>query len=149
MPAKKKLDFKIDANGCFILTSHRLNGDGYGYLYVDGKEQRAHRFIYRECFGEIPKGLVVRHKCDVRACINPEHLEIGSVADNSRDAVERKRTAYGERNGRAVITEETAKKIKGMISDGATNNEIMQRVGVKQHTVRRIRENRAWKYIDL
>lgn len=148
MPRRRKLDFRIDENGCFVLTSHRLNGEGYGYLYSNGKGVRAHRFVYQECFGNIPHGIVVRHKCDNRGCINPEHLQLGTQSENMRDAVSRRRTAHGERNGRAVLTEETARKIKTLIREGATTKEIMQEMGVKRHVVRRIREKRSWRYVE-
>lgn len=146
---KKKLDFQIDGNGCFILTSHRLNVDGYGYLHHGGREQRAHRFVYQECFGEIPKGIVVRHKCDNPSCINPEHLELGTPKENSRDAIIRGRNAKGAKNGRSKITDGTARKIKIMLRNEIKTREIMSSLNVSIKTVRAIRENKTWKHVDL
>ncbi|TQR97324.1 HNH endonuclease signature motif containing protein [Paenibacillus ottowii] len=146
---KKRLDFRIDENGCFVITSHRINGEGYGFLYYEGREQGAHRVVYKECFGEIPEGLVVRHKCDNRSCINPEHLELGTHTENMQDAVCRERNAYGERNGRAKINEETARRIKIMLRDGIKSREIRDSLGVSVKIVRAIRENRTWKHVDI
>ena len=58
--------------------------DGYGYIIVQGKHERAHRFIWRECFGEMAAGTVLHHKCHNKMCVNPEHLEPHSRADHNR-----------------------------------------------------------------
>jgi hypothetical protein len=87
---RKPIEFEVNDNGCFICTSHPLN-DGYCTISINGKSKRLHRFIYESCFGLIPKGLSVRHRCDTPTCINPEHLELGTHLDNMRDKVERKR----------------------------------------------------------
>lgn len=146
---KRKIDFKISENGCFIVTSHRINGEGYAFIYQDGKEQGIHRVIYRECFGEIPEGIVVRHKCDNPGCINPEHLELGTKAENARDAVERGRNAFGEKNGRAKITNVEASMIKVMIRDGMTNPSIAAKMNINCAIVRRIRNGDTWTHVDI
>jgi hypothetical protein len=72
-------------------TNKPPSGDGYGYLHRDGRKIRAHRMVWEECFGPIPPGLYVLHHCDNRTCVNPEHLYVGTHADNMRDMVERGR----------------------------------------------------------
>lgn len=143
------LEFKESENGCFITTSHALNKDGYCYIRKNYKQVRAHRHIYQECFGEIKRGLVVRHKCDVRNCINPEHLELGTHTDNMRDSVERGRKAIGEKSGRNKITEEIAREIKTMLQDGKRNFEIMSELGVSDKIVSKIRKNETWKHVAI
>ncbi|MGV0949378.1 MAG: HNH endonuclease signature motif containing protein [Azonexus sp.] len=66
-----------------------LTSAGYGQRKIKGKHHLAHRLAYEEAHGPIPTGMVVRHTCDVKACVNPEHLIIGSYSDNALDAVER------------------------------------------------------------
>jgi DNA-binding transcriptional ArsR family regulator len=62
------------------------NNAGYGCFHLNGKFWMAHRFMYRIKTGEeIPSGLVVRHKCNRPVCCNPNHLDIGTPLDNSRD----------------------------------------------------------------
>jgi hypothetical protein len=70
-----------------------IDGDGYGQM-ADWKRGRghkkyAHRWVWEMANGPIPPGLVVRHKCDNRVCFRLSHLELGTVADNNRDASER------------------------------------------------------------
>lgn len=144
---KKKLEFIESENGCFTVTSHRLNRDGYCYLYHDGRQQRAHRLIYSECFGEIPNGLVVRHKCDNPSCINPEHLETGTHKENTSDAIKRGRTATGEKNGRSMINDNDAKEIKIMLSNGVVPRKIARILGVSYKSVHGISESDRWSHI--
>jgi hypothetical protein len=80
-----------DALGCWIWQGNR-DRKGYGRISVKGRTTSTHRLAYRLAHGgDIPDGLVVRHRCDNPPCVNPDHLEIGTPADNSRDMVERGR----------------------------------------------------------
>lgn len=143
------LEFVENDNGCFITTSHVLNKDGHCYICRNYKQVRAHRHIYEECFGEIPKGLVVRHKCDVRNCINPEHLELGTNRENTHDTINRGRKALGERSHRNSITEEKAREIKIMLRDGKRNCEIIRALDVTSKIVYSIRSGRTWNHVDI
>lgn len=71
---------------------------GYGVKHVtDGtgrKMKKAHRLIYEECFGPIPGDLLVLHHCDNPPCVNPEHLHLGTPADNVREMLERGRGRF-------------------------------------------------------
>jgi hypothetical protein len=69
---------------------------GYGQYTVDGSTELAHRYSYKIHKGIIPDNLVVRHTCDIRNCVNPEHLLIGTTQDNINDKVERNRQSKGD-----------------------------------------------------
>lgn len=79
-----------DANGCWIWNSKK-NKAGYGLIKIDGSYKRAHRVSYELFIGEIPDGLLVCHKCDVRECINPDHLFIGTHKENTQDMISKGR----------------------------------------------------------
>lgn len=149
MPKKYKLDFESDSNGCFLVTSHVLNKHGYAHFRFKKKDVRAHRLVYEECFGPIADGLVVRHKCDVPNCVNPEHLELGTPADNVRDKVDRGRMilSSGEKNGRAILSENIVREVRRMVSAGMTTKDISAELGIKFYTVKKIRERKTWKHV--
>ncbi len=68
-----------------------VNDSGYGEFSMDGRMKKAHRASYELFNGSIPDGLLVRHKCDTRTCVNPWHLILGTAKDNSQDTLSRGR----------------------------------------------------------
>lgn len=89
----------IPWSGCWIWMAG-LMPNGYGSACVNGKSVNAHRAMFSAKNGPIPKGLVVRHTCDVRECVNPDHLILGTQKDNIRDMHDRGRYAGGRRKER-------------------------------------------------
>lgn len=71
--------------------------DGYGLFKYSGKNKRAHRVAWFLENGEIPANLFVCHTCDNLRCVRPDHLFIGSVSDNKRDCVNKKRDAQSKK----------------------------------------------------
>lgn len=90
-PIDKRLEklTRKDADGCWRFTGELRHG--YGYIRNEGARRRAHRIAYELAHGPIPEGLVVKHSCDNRSCVNPEHLSVGTTAENNREIVERGR----------------------------------------------------------
>ncbi len=144
---RKPIIFYVNENGCFICTSHSLTFGGYVRIKRNGKVSTLHRYIYKECFGEIPEDIIIRHTCDTPQCINPEHLIEGTTADNVHDMHERGRAAkqFGEDNAKTTLTEEQVRKIR---TQTHIHREILARYyGVSERTIRRIWNRSTWKHI--
>lgn len=80
--------------GCWLWTAS-LAGAGYGQLYIDGRHVGAHRFSYQTFRGEVPRGMLVCHRCDTRPCVNPDHLFVGTYLDNLLDCIAKGRHRNG------------------------------------------------------
>lgn len=95
-------------NGCRLWTSAFVNRGGYGVFRFAGGLKLAHRASYELAKGAIPPGMCVLHSCDTPLCINPDHLRVGTRADNAADRDAKARTARGpalaeaQRIGRAA-----------------------------------------------
>jgi hypothetical protein len=69
--------------GCHVWHGALLNG--YGILRYQGRHQQAHRLAWTVNRGPIPAGMILCHRCNVRRCVNPDHLALGTRADNNAD----------------------------------------------------------------
>ncbi|HHQ8913236.1 TPA: HNH endonuclease [Bacillus cereus] len=144
---RKHIEFDVKGNGCFECTSHTLNSGGYAEYWFNRKKYVMTRYIYQECFGDIPDELMVRHKCDNPKCINPEHLELGTSQDNVDDMVNRGRQAKGETSGTSILSNSDVKQIKYMLSRKYSCAEISRMYGVSRTCINSIKLNKTWRHI--
>lgn len=125
----KDIQYCVNENGCWICTSHGRSKAGYPMKWKDDKQVYISHIMFEMYKGPISEGLCVCHKCDIPACINPDHLWLGTKGANIHDCVQKGRNNIGERNGIAVLTEQQIKEIRQMYG---TQREIGFKFGIGQ-----------------
>lgn len=141
--------YEADPNsGCWLYNGC-LDYAGYGKIRIDNVSYFAHRVSFEEINGPIPDGIVICHKCDTPACINPSHLFAGDHQVNSDDKVFKGRQSRGESRPHSKLTFEEVIKIKELISYGISPTEIANDLGkkVSPSAISRIREGRNWRHV--
>ena len=143
--ALHKLNSKlfVEVGGCHLFQGPLTRG-GYGCLGVNGRSWMTHRLAWRIHKGPIPNGLWVLHKCDVRNCCNPDHLWLGTAADNGADCKRKGRYAsvVGENNPNARLTRIQARSI---FLDPRPRLELAYLFGVGITAIDYIKTRKAWK----
>jgi hypothetical protein len=129
-------------SGCRIWLNC-VQRDGYGTLKYRGEFWMAHRLAYHFAHGPIPDGMNVCHRCDVRCCIEPSHLFLGTQAVNMADCKAKGRTnrSFGERNHRSKLTRALAAAIR---MDPRTSRQVALSFGICAEHVRKIRRGAIW-----
>lgn len=135
-----------------------LGGLWNGYGYFDGTpvpgngkfRELAHRLAYTLAVGPIPEGLQVCHKCDVPTCVRPDHLFLGTQADNVADMRAKGRQRYGnhkrEANPNVKLSESDVEEIKRLYP-GTSQTKLAKQFGVAQAHVSRIILGKAWREV--
>jgi len=146
---EKEITYTIDSNGCWICTSHSRNQDGYPRIRRNGKSQYLSRFMYEQKNGPIPEDLVMRHKCDNLACINPDHLETGTQYDNIHDMKKRgrERKAFGSNHYCSKLTENQVKEILLFSKSGMRQIDIANKYGVSRGVIYKIIHGKTYKHL--
>lgn len=138
-------------NDCVIWEGSKTR-DGYGRLTHNSKTVLAHRLAYCQANGLMLSditGLEIRHKCDVRDCVNPLHLEPGSHADNMNDMKVRGRSARGERGGGAKLSEADVLDIIQRIASKERQRDIAKTFGVSPTAIADIARGDSWAHVDV
>ena len=153
----KSIEYKIDNAGCHICISHHRDSWGYPILKRNGYTSHMSRFVYKKYKGMMSRKKMVMHTCDNPACINPDHLILGTQLDNMRDRQKKGRFNYlrdgtfrenhqGEKNSKAKLNDKIVKSIK---TDHTTpSSQLAILYGVCRQTIWRIRNDSAWKHIQ-
>ena len=168
LPVAQRLWAKTeDVAGCWLWLGAKSN-KGYGNIYYKGSTWRTHRLAWFLSRGPIPDGLLVCHHCDNPACINPEHLFVGTVGDNSKDMLSKGRGVFqkyperrargdrhgthtqpqswlGERNGAAKLTGVQVQAIIVQYASGhVTQLSLARQYGVSFQAVCKIIRGQRW-----
>lgn len=138
------------ASGCVEWAGLR-NRDGYGYLRANGRRVRAHRVAWELVHGSIPPDMIICHHCDNPACVNLDHLFIGTTADNMADKTAKGRLrgqlAKGADHPAAKLTAESVRVIRERAAAGITQQALADKFGVRQDTISRLVNRRTWRHI--
>jgi len=129
--------------------------DGYGVIMCGRKTLKAHRVSYALAHGEIPSGMLVMHSCDTPGCVRPEHLTLGTIADNNRDMTRKGRLKLpppglvprGSRNRQAKLTALQVLKLRSRIAAGESQSKLAREFGVSQAAVSKIVKRETWAHI--
>lgn len=122
--------------------------DGYGYFSVQRYPRRAHVWAY-EYFHDvtIPKGILVCHRCDNRACVNPEHLFLGTSLQNMDDARQKGRTLAGEKCYFAKLSDDTARYVIERLEAGDPVQRLAKVFKMSESQLYRIRRGHSWRHM--
>jgi hypothetical protein len=123
---------------CIIWHGKYRDKDGYGR----SGSMSAHRKVYQDAFGPIPKGMVVRHKCDNRECVNLEHLELGTHKQNMEDRAKRNRW-HGEQVPKAKLTEQQVREIKAL-KGKMSSYAVSEKYPVGPYAIQSIWRGQSW-----
>jgi len=153
---------KVDRSGECWLWEAYCYPNGYGKFFAQQAHHYAHRVCYELTYGPIPDGYNVCHHCDVRNCVNPLHLFVGTQADNLKDMASKGRSASGDRNpsrlyperrakgeqhGRAKLNAADVIEIRRLANIGITPDVLSTQFGITHSQIYRIIHRERWKHI--
>lgn len=139
------------STGCWLYRGEIVH-NGYGRVWREGKNVRVHRLSYEFFCEDIPKGLMVLHKCDIRNCWNPEHLFVGTARDNILDAQAKGRVHVAtpkQKRGPSYVklTAEQVADIKAHLSAGIKGPKLAAMYGVHKRSIYRIKNAQSWRNV--
>jgi len=135
--------------GCWKWTGGKYR-NGYGqFAYNKSRKITAHRYSYELFNGPLKKGLVVAHRCDVRDCVNPDHLFLATTAENLQDMWDKGRgnpgRMPGESNGRSKLTQKTVDRMRKEYDRGGhTYASIGRKFKISETQSTRIIKRSCW-----
>jgi hypothetical protein len=131
--------------GCWLWLGATSRG-GYGAAKRNQKQWAAHRLMWTLQRGPIPEGLNVLHRCDTPLCVNPDHLFLGTNADNTADMRQkgRGRSAPGEAQGGAKLT---ADQVRAIRADPRPGVAVARGYGITPSSVTLIKQRKNWRHV--
>lgn len=137
--AEQRFHEKVDKSGDCWLWKGCADKDGYGFIRIDGKNIKAHRFALSLKIGKpLEKGELACHSCDTPRCVNPDHLWVG---DNSKNQID---SAAKGRSPRQILRLEDVRRIREASLFGARAIDLANAYGVSASTISSIRSGVKW-----
>lgn len=148
-------------DGCWLWLGSK-SARGYGKITIAGRTLSTHRLSWVFAHGEIPAGLYVLHHCDNPPCVRPDHLFLGTAADNAADAVAKGRWTTGSRNGAVLhpetrprgerhpmarLTEDQVLQMRAKRDEGYTYQRLVEEFGVSKSTVANVVTRKKWRHL--
>lgn len=124
-------------NGCVLWTGP-VGNHGYGYFQVDGVLWLTHRAAYETFIGPITDGLMVCHRCDVKTCVHPPHLFLGTGADNMADCAKKGRQSR-------KLTDEDVRQIRSIVRPNKA--QLARCYGVTDAMIGKIIRGEWWRHL--
>lgn len=147
----------VPESGCWLWIGCAMKtGWPYGQCQVNKVRWQAHRLAYATFIGEIPDGMLVCHKCDVPLCVNPDHLFLGTQADNMQDMTRKGRNGShtkperhprGARVNTAKVDEATVRHIRRM-KGRMLLRELSEATGLCVSAVQAIQSGKNWGHVE-
>lgn len=135
----------LSRDQCWLAPAqYTHHGRDYGRIVIGGRHFLLHRLSWIFANGPIPAGMFVCHRCDNPPCINPEHLFLGTHADNLRDASRKGRMHPGERHGMHRLTERDVLETRRLLAEGVRGTVIAAKFGISKNTVYHVKKGRTW-----
>jgi len=130
---------------CWEWTGYK-DKNGYGQIGINNKIYYTHRIVYELINGSIPSNLSILHHCDNPSCCNPNHLFLGTRADNIKDMVSKGRQSKGENRPNSKHIYSQIVKIRQLYSTGKyTQKQLGEKFNLNQSNISRIITNQKWK----
>ena len=141
----RHIEYEINDHGCWVCTSHYLRG-GYPRINLNGKKNLNRVILERSLGRKIKEGYGALHKCNNKACINPDHLYEGSSAENVRDAMEAGTCVHakGEDIWKSKLTEAQVLEIRKSTLSGSKLGKIY---AVRRGCINNIKRRDTWKHL--
>lgn len=138
---------RTERHGDCMVWTGALQSRGYGQTAISGRQTSSHRAAWTLAFGAIPAGMFVCHRCDRRACINPEHLFLGTAKDNSTDMVRKGRSPRGPRQPRSKLNPTMVREIRARLHSGDAQVHIARAFGISQSLVSEVKRGNRWGWV--
>lgn len=124
-----------------------IRRNGYGYIVRLDRNVGVHRFSWELHHGPIPDGLFVCHHCDNRKCVRPDHLFLGTAADNQRDMRDKGRGLRGERVYTAKLTAADVVEIRARFAAGEALDVLAELKGMHRDSIKNVVTRKSWGHV--